>query len=329
MSYQQLLERFKGKKALVVGDLMLDEYILGSATRISPEAPVMVVRQTGIKNHPGGSGNVALNLLALGAEVSILGVLGRDQAGDTLQNLLEQSGMETSGIIRQPDRVTTRKTRVLADHSHQVLRVDHEDDDAISDKMADQLAELGTGRLKSVDVLVMSDYLKGAMTHSLCRELITKARSLNVPVVANPKPRSVGHFVGVDLLSLNRLEATEAQGHWNLISTSEAPDLARHLRESLQVKNLLITLGEAGMVASGAETFRVPAPRVEVYDTAGAGDTVIATVALGLATAGFQEDVFKLAAETAACVVRRVGVASPSRQDLDEICASKRVLYST
>lgn len=319
MRFRELLAEFKGQRALVVGDVMLDEYIFGKATRISPEAPVMVVRQQKTNYMPGGAANVALNLIALGAEVSMVGVLGDDPGGATLEETLRVKGITTTGMISEASRATTRKTRVLADHAHQVLRIDHEDESPVSGATEQRLLDAAMGQLTGAQVLVMSDYLKGAVTDRLCRELIGQANRLGIPVIANPKPRSLGQFAGATVVSLNRLEASDAVGAWKGLKTEDALKAATDLRDRTQVKGILITLGEDGMAFQGEEGVLAPAPRVEVYDTAGAGDTVIATVALGVSVAGFAEDVFHLATHTAASVVRRVGVATPSAADLQAI----------
>ncbi len=307
--------------ALVVGDLMLDEYIFGRADRISPEAPVMVVRQEQTKNLPGGAANVARNLIALGAKVSMVGVLGCDQSGVSLEGTLQEQGILTAGIVHESSRTTTRKTRIVADHAHQVLRIDHEDLSPVSPETERQLIEQATRHLDGCEVVVLSDYLKGAVTPSLSASIVAGAAAKGIPVVANPKPRSLGLYRGVTLISLNRLEAGEALGMWRGLSNDKALQAAEDLHGSMGVKNVLITLGEAGMAVFGEGSLTVPAPRVEVYDTAGAGDTVVATVALGMAAMGFDEQIFKLAALTAACVVRRVGVATPSKHNLAEIAA--------
>jgi rfaE bifunctional protein kinase chain/domain len=317
LSFAELLDRFGSLRALVIGDLMLDEYIFGKATRISPEAPVMVVRQQSTSHVPGGAANVARNIRALGAVCHTVGVIGIDAAGEALQQSLVESG-EVS-LVRDPTRSTTRKTRVLADAAHQVLRIDHEEDGPISEATQEQLLVATSHAVASCDVVIMSDYLKGVLTPQVVTGILSAARKNNIPVVVNPKPRSLPQYAGATLVSLNRAEASEALGLWKTLASEEALEAAEQLREQAQVGAVLLTMGEGGMAAVGERQYRIQAPRVEVYDTAGAGDTVIATVALGLAVAGFQEEVFALAAQTAASVVRKVGVATPSEEDLAEI----------
>jgi len=321
LSFRILLDKFKGMRAVVIGDLMLDEYVFGQATRISPEAPVMVVRQNQTRNHPGGAANVALNLIALGAKVSMVGVVGCDASGQALEEALDERGIEISGLINEKGRTTTRKTRIVADHAHQVLRIDHEDEQPVSESTEAQMIDYVTRQLDDCQVLVMSDYLKGAVTPALSECVIERANKKGIAVVANPKPRSLSQYRGARLLSLNRVEASEALGLWRTLSDEDAPHAAESLQCSLGVDGVLITLGEAGMVFHGPTAVRLPAPRVEVYDTAGAGDTVVATAALGVAALGLEPEVFRLAAQTAASVVRRVGVATPSKEDLEAISA--------
>lgn len=311
-----LIDRFAGTRIVVLGDLMVDAYLFGTATRISPEAPVMVVRQTRSSHVPGGAANVARNAVTLGANATLVGVVGDDEAGAQLRAALGGERIDPDGLVTDPTRATTRKTRVLADHAHQVLRIDEEDDSPVGPAIEDQLIAAVTRALEGAQVLVMSDYLKGTLTPRVAETAIAAAKTRGIPVVVNPKPRSLAQYRGASLLSLNRAEATAALGLWRPLEDAQAEEGAHALRAQLGVEGLLVTLGESGMLASGPETFRVEAPRVEVYDTAGAGDTVVAAVALGLAVAGFQRPVFELAAQAAACVVQHVGVATPDAADM-------------
>lgn len=298
---------------------MLDEYVFGRATRISPEAPVMVVRHQRTTRIPGGAANVARNIIALGANVRTIGVAGCDEGGNLLESSLQEHGFSNVLLLRDPQRSTTRKTRVLADHRHQVLRIDEEDDLPVSEEISEKLL-LGVKRaLNECEVIVLSDYLKGVLTEEVAREVISEAKRLGKAVVVNPKPRSLDWYRGADLISLNRAEASEALSAHRGIETEDALGAAAKLRERTGAGAVLLTLGEAGMAVAGEEAFLITAPKVEVYDTAGAGDTVIATVALGMANAGFRREVFELAAQTAARVVRHVGVATPSTADLEAI----------
>jgi D-beta-D-heptose 7-phosphate kinase/D-beta-D-heptose 1-phosphate adenosyltransferase len=301
----------------VLGDLMLDEYIFGKATRISQEAPVMVVRQDSTRAVPGGAANVAANIVALGAEVSLLGIVGDDAAGKTLDRSLTQVGR--CELVVDATRPTTRKLRVVANHSHQVLRIDHEDDHSVSPETEAELIKLLPKLLEDVGVLLISDYQKGCITERLVEMAIAHARQARVPVVANAKPSSAKWYRGASLLSLNRYEAGDVLGIAGGVSDSEAEGCATRLRDSLQVERVVITLGGSGMVAAGASVYRVPAVQVAVYDEAGAGDTVIATLALALAAGKFGPDALELAATTAGIVVQKVGVAVPLPSDLEKL----------
>jgi len=319
LKLSEILDGFQGVKALVIGDLMLDEYVFGRATRISPEAPVMVVRHQRTSRMPGGAANVARNVIALGGEARTIGVAGCDEAGNLLESSLLEHGFSGVLLLRDPNRATTRKTRVLADHTHQVLRIDHEDDTPVDPQVQEKIMAGAKRAVSESDVVVLSDYLKGVLSEEVAQSVIAEAKKLKKPVVVNPKPRSLHHYRGATLVSLNRAEASEALGLHYGLSDESALASAETLRDMCHAESVLITLGESGMAASGSETFFVQAPKVEVYDTAGAGDTVVATVALGLASVGFRREVFELAGRTAASVVKHVGVATPSASDLESI----------
>ena len=309
-------------RALVVGDLMLDEYIFGRVTRISQEAPVMVVRQTSTRAVPGGAANVASNMVAMGAKTKIVGVLGTDAAGETLAESLASWGIDQNDLVRDPSRPTTRKTRVLANHSHQVLRIDHEDELPISGSVEQNVLERVLAEIPTVDVVLISDYQKGAVTARIIEEIIKAGRAHSVPVVANPKPKSLPFYRGAALVSLNQFEAGAALNLGQGVPHASADHAASQLREQLGIDRILITLGAGGMAAAGETAFSVPAIKVDVYDEAGAGDTVIATVALGVGANKFGKLLLELAAQTAASVVQKVGVATPSEQDLARIAGN-------
>jgi D-beta-D-heptose 7-phosphate kinase/D-beta-D-heptose 1-phosphate adenosyltransferase len=321
VTFAELLERFKKTRALVVGDLMLDEYIFGRATRISPEAPVMVVRQSSTRAVPGGAANVAGDMVAMGAKTRMIGVIGADLAGQTLAASLAEWGVDDEDMIVDSSRPTTRKTRVVANHSHQVLRIDHEEEAPISGNLENAVLERALKVLPDVDVVLISDYTKGAVTTHIIQEIVKEGRRIGVPVVANPKPNSLPFYAGASLVSLNQYEVGDFLGLGRGVPHDQAEQAAIDLKQRLKVDHVLITLGASGMAAASKSAFSVPAVQVEVYDEAGAGDTVVATVALGIGAHAFSKELLHLAAQTAGSVVQRVGVTTPNEADLARIAA--------
>ena len=278
----------------------------------------MVVRQTSTRSVPGGAANVAANMVAMGASATLVGVVGDDAAGVTLREALTGEGL-TNELVTDSSRPTTRKVRIVANHAHQVLRVDHEDESPVGPEVEDQLLKAFSSRLEQAQVVLVSDYQKGGVTARMIPEIVARSRQAGVPVVANPKPKSLPHYKGASLVSLNRYEAGDALGVAGGVADADGESAAARLRDKLDVERVLVTLGASGLAAAGAQTYRVPAQVVDVYDEAGAGDTTIATLALGMASGHFGEALLRLATLTAAAVVQKVGVAVPSEQDLDAI----------
>ena len=314
MTFAEMLSALVGKTVIVVGDLMLDEYVFGTATRISQEAPVMVVRKSHTRVVPGGAANVAKNVLALGGAPALVGVVGDDVGGQVLVQSLEDAGIRDAIVIPDPGRPTTRKTRVLADSAHQVLRIDEESSDPVSESMETQIGLRLAHRIhRGADAILFSDYVKGTLTKGTIQR-VTQGK-LGIPLIANAKPHSLPFYAGATLVSLNRPEAEAAVGR-SIESLAAARAAAQELSDKHQIQDVLVTMGSKGMALANADAPPVP---VEVFDTAGAGDTVIATVALALAAGVRAADAIQLASHTAAAVVRKVGVAVPSPDDLRQI----------
>lgn len=319
MAFDHLLDRFPQIRALVVGDLMLDEYIVGTIDRISPEAPVMVVRKQSSRVVPGGAANVAKNVAALGATAIVAGIIGEDEGGSALRQSINETAGLTAAVFVDKGRATTRKTRVVANHAHQVLRIDEESVEPLAAEQTEAALGEWLPLIEQVDVVILSDYAKGVLSAPLLQALITAANQLGKPVLANVKPSSARWYRGASLLSLNRAEAAAILGYVPK-DAGQAVAAAKTLQEELGVQGVLVTLGDLGMAAvwpSGQAT--IPAVPVEAYDVAGAGDTVLATVALGAASIPLCPDIFHLAAHTSAKVVQHVGVAVPTEIDLREI----------
>lgn len=319
MSLASILDAFTGLRAVVLGDLMLDEYIYGTATRISPEAPVMVVRQSSRSAVPGGAANVGHNIAAFGAGVDVIGLVGMDEAGRELASALAASGELSPYLIQDPSRATTRKTRVVANHSQQVLRIDEESTAAADPDREQEMLQALEARLPHAQALALSDYTKGCLTPRVVREAIRMASARGCRVSANAKPDTAALYQGADLVTLNRPE-TEALLGRAVSNLQEAEAAAEEARLRIGCHCVTATMGGQGLAAAWeGGSVQIPAPVVEVHDAAGAGDTVISALTLGLAAAGFQPDVFRLAVEASAKVVRRHGVVAPSPTDLAEL----------
>ena len=312
-----LLDRFPRRRLLVVGDLMLDQFVRGKVSRISPEAPVPVVAVTEDSWMPGGAGNVCCNLAALGASVSLVSVLGEDDAGRQLLAELRARGMDTSGIVPDPARVTTQKCRVVADHQ-QVVRFDRETAQPLSPALQKALAERLRRAAADADALVISDYGKGVITEAMVRAALRAAHAHGVPVLVDPKVEHFRRYRGVDCITPNSAEA------WGGMRLPPRPgedavrQLGRRILKTLRVRSVLITRGEKGMTLfqSSASPRHIPARAREVYDVTGAGDTVVSVMALGLASGARPYEAAVLANAAAGVVVGKLGTATTTRDEI-------------
>ena len=294
----------------VLGDLMLDEWIHGEAARISPEAPVPVVRFGARLLAPGGAANVAANLLSWGAKSRICGTIGDDEAGRDLTRELEKSGLDVAALVACAGRPTTLKTRIVASRQ-QIVRIDREEtgapDEATDSKMKSQLAAL----LDHCDAFCLSDYDKGLARSHAWREALALARARQIIVTGGPKPANLNAFAGADLISLNEKEAREAAG-FALDSMENVERAGAELLERAQVKALAITRGGAGVALfeRGASPRHFAAHRVEVFDVAGAGDTFLAGATYALAAGADLSQSVEFGNLAAACSVKHVGVVA-------------------
>ncbi len=299
-------------RVLVVGDVMLDRYWFGDVSRISPEAPVPVVRIERVEERPGGAANVARNCAALGARVALLSVVGADEAGQTLARLLSASAIDSS-LHEDAQLNTTVKLRVIG-RQQQLLRIDFENAPA-HEVLQAKLAEYAE-RLADCDVVVLSDYGKGGLTH--IREMIRLARAAGRPVLVDPKGDDYERYAGASIITPNRAELREVVGRWR--DEADLAERAERLRRELGLDALLLTRSEEGMTLF-AETGAIsePARAREVYDVSGAGDTVIATMAVMIAAGLDAAKAMKLANRAAGVVVAKLGTAVCT---LDELKAS-------
>lgn len=315
-----LLEALPGRRVLIVGDLMLDEYIWGDVRRISPEAPVPVVHRRGQTYRPGGAGNVAANVAALGGVPVLVGIVGEDSMAQALRAALATVGVNgADGLIAVADRPTTVKSRVMG-HNQQMLRIDTEVTDPIAPEMAEQVCACCRRYIAAADVCLLSDYAKGLLTPALCQELIGLARRHGLPVVVDPKGRDYRKYAGATVVTPNTAEALLAAG-LHPDDGFDLTDVVRVLRLQIGPSHLLITRGAEGMTlypAESEEGLHIPAQARAVYDVTGAGDTVAATVALALAAGASLSAAARLAAVAAGIVVGKLGTATVSWQELRE-----------
>jgi len=305
----------------VLGDLMLDEWIIGTASRISPEAPVPVVRWSERKIAPGGAANVVMNLRSLGANVSVAGVVGDDSSGHSLVQAMEAVGADTSGLVFDLSRPTTLKTRVLASRQ-QMLRIDRESDEPFSEFDRENLEERLMPLLERADVLCISDYDKGLVTCGIAARVMQAMHAAGKRVTGGPKPHNLNCFSGADFISLNEKEATEAVG-FKLSDDDAVQRAGTLLRERLNANALVITRGGNGVLLFQKERapHAVAGHGVEVFDVAGAGDTFLSAATLALATGAEYSQACELGNLAAAASVRHVGVVAVSPEEVLRIAS--------
>jgi len=310
------ISKFNQTHLLVIGDLMIDEYLRGEVDHISPEAPVPVVA---IKNQDytlGGSGNVVNNLIALGAKVSVLGVIGKGEDGKLLLSKLDALGANTRGIIQEPGRHTTKKTRIIAEHQ-QVLRIDRETKKGISASAFKNIIKHAEKIIPDVDVVLISDYGKGLINRSMIKTLVQIAHKHNKTTIADPKGLDFTKYAGVNLLTPNKKEASLASG-MEITDATTLAEVGQVLLDKSNIDKLLITCGKDGMVLF--EKDRKPSKMAtkarEVYDVSGAGDTVLSVLGLGIAAGLPFKAAVSLANTAAGIVVGKVGTAAVTQKEL-------------
>ncbi|MFA7299394.1 MAG: D-glycero-beta-D-manno-heptose-7-phosphate kinase [Sideroxydans sp.] len=306
------LPSFDKARVLVVGDVMLDRYWFGDVTRISPEAPVPVLKVNRVEERPGGAANVARNIASLGAHCTLLSVVGADEAGDCLQRLLTDQGRVEAMLYRDDSISTIVKLRAIA-RQQQLLRIDFETQpshEVLQAKLADFRQ-----RLPQCDVVLLSDYGKGGLTH--IAEMVRLARAAGKPVLVDPKGDDYARYHGATLLTPNRSEFRDVAGSWK--NEAELTAKAQKLRTELALDALLVTRSEEGMSLFRAqEVLHEPTQAREVFDVSGAGDTVIATLAVMLASGANMADAVKIANRAAGVVVAKLGTAMVSREEILE-----------
>ncbi len=311
LNLQTTLSKFSTKKILIVGDVMIDEYLWGNVNRISPEAPVPVVSCTERECRMGGAANVAINVKSLGANSIMCSVIGKDDSGILFASLLKKRGMTSEGIVFSDKRKTTIKTRVIGNHQ-QLLRVDHEITSFLDKETESELLEkiVKIFNTQSIDALVFQDYDKGVITPGIIEGAIHIANEKGIPVLVDPKKRSFLNYKFITLFKPNFNELTEGL---NLALNKSNPDsifkAVQKLLQKNQIKNIMVTLSEKGIFVSNGKEYRIiPAEERDIADVSGAGDTVIAITALSIASGLDPFNTASLANLAGGLVCEKVGV---------------------
>lgn len=317
-SLRQYIQRFSQASVLVIGDLILDHYIWGRVSRISPEAPVPVVHVESESLKLGGAANVFNNILALGGRADLCGVIGSDESGRLLLKELGGKRHSRGGIIIDPERPTTRKSRVVA-HSQQMVRYDVERRTEMQPQLQRRILRYVESRVRTLSCLVVSDYAKGVVTASLMADLTRLAGAQGIPIVVDPKVEHFGYYKGVTVVTPNHLEAAQAAGiHGD--DDQSINEAGATIRQRLGCQSVLVTRGERGMslYAADGAYWHIPTRARQVYDVTGAGDTVVGTLALALSTGAGMCEAATLANHAAGIVVGMVGTATIAAAQLSE-----------
>jgi rfaE bifunctional protein kinase chain/domain len=342
-SLSSIVPRLAGRRVVVVGDLMLDQFIVGRVQRISPEAPVPVVEHLRDEFRLGGAANVAHNVRALGASPVLVGVVGDDEAGERLRSALADAGLPDRGLVPDGSRPTTRKVRIVTSRQQQVARVDYESDTEIAGDVERTLIARVLDEAAGADIVVVSDYLKGVVTWPLMQALRSREAGGGVRVLVDPKIPHLRYYAGASIVTPNHHEA-EAATHRRIRTDEDARAAARAFRELTECESVIITRGEQGLwLAEGARVSGHTAPHEgplqletnlsararEVADVTGAGDTVIATLAAALAAGASLREAAELANHAAGVAVSRFGPAAVTAEDLLRILSPHADRQST
>ncbi|OPX29351.1 MAG: hypothetical protein B1H08_04095 [Candidatus Omnitrophica bacterium 4484_171] len=314
---KRTISKFKNKRILVVGDLILDHYIFGDVERISPEAPVPVVWARREKYLGGGTANVGLNIIDLDAQASLCGVIGDDYFGKVLLSLIKEKGIKTDFIIKDKKRPTTLKTRVIAQHQ-QVIRLDWESREEMSLDMCDRIINKIKREIDNFDAVIIEDYGKGMINPCLVEELVKLCKRRNKIVTVDPKEEHFDYYEGVTALTPNLKEAEYAVG-FRIKKTSDIELLGKIVMDKMKPQALLITMGEEGMrIFLDKKTYSIPTTALEVFDVTGAGDTVIAVFTLALTGKASFLNAAVLANFAAGVVVGKLGASTTDPDELSE-----------
>ncbi len=315
----QIVLGMQRSRVAVVGDLMLDRYIWGEVERISPEAPVPVVRLSGESSNLGGAANVAANVSALGTEVQLFGVVGDDTEGELLRQLIERGGFNASGVVSAPSRPTIVKTRIIAGSQH-LVRIDRETTEMLEHGVERKLLVRLRAALGGINAVILEDYNKGVLSPDFIQEIIDACRSAHVPVGVDPKRENFWAYKGATVFKPNLLELENALGR-TLQDEDDLKEAGKEVQDKLEVEHLLVTRGREGMALfTGGEIHTIQTHAQRVHDVSGAGDTVIATIMTSLAG---KADIFEaayLANCAAGVVIAEIGAVPVDLQKLKNAC---------
>jgi len=314
----------KRPNILVIGDLMIDQYVVGEATRLSPEAPVPVVNVQNETTTLGGAANVAQNLISLGTQVTLGGLVGNDISGKELTQILEQEGIDTCGIVTDNNRPTTVKTRVMAG-SHQLVRVDREVTDPVAVDLEDVMLNQLAGCIDEADIVLFSDYNKGLFSPTLTQKLIKAINEKGKKIIVDPKGLNYAKYKDAYIIKPNRKELTQAANVEKIKNLDDLQQAAKIIIDQTNVEYLIVTLSEEGMAIVSPITYKLlPVKATEVFDVTGAGDTVLAVMAYFIASGLSVEEASELANYAAAIVIRRVGSATTTLNEIIEEMVKNR-----
>ncbi len=309
----EIISNFRKVRMAVVGDLMLDDYIIGTVDRISPEAPVPVVSVKEERFVLGGAGNVINNLATLGVKTFCYGVIGDDTDGDRLKKSLKLLGVNAEGVIRSEDRPTIVKRRVLGGNQ-QLLRIDWEDPTNINEILEDSILDNLKKNIENIDAIILSDYDKGVLTERVAKEIIKLARKYNKIVTVDPKPSNIMNYFRASSMTPNRKEAYESA---KLPKKTDIDIVGKTLRDNLQLDNLLLTRSEEGVsIYTEDSVINIPTFAKEVYDVTGAGDTVISVYTLSKAAGATWEEAARIANTAAGVVVGKIGTSTATKEEI-------------
>ena len=316
---ESILHSFRSKRIAVIGDIMLDNYIFGHVSRISPEYPVPVVDVTHEDHRLGGAANVALNTLSLGAETTLIGITGADSNREILLELFRSRGLATEGLIADPSRPTTSKTRILS-QNHHITRVDVESRKEIDEKIEQQIFSSIEDVIDSIDAIILEDYNKGLLSATLIQRIIATAKTKGVPVLVDPKHRNFFAYKGCSVFKPNLSEMATSLGIVLNNNDREVEEACRLLQEKIEADTIIVTRSEKGMSVYDGSFTHIAATSLEVADVSGAGDTVIGVLALGLAAGIDLVSNATIANLAAATVCQEVGAVPVKPEKLLKAC---------